>query len=313
MPEIDLPGCTPEPLMGYLKALGVFRLVAEQADPDATLCWRNGVAVLGSRFDRDGLAAFFRDEYRPTPIVGPWNGGSGFYDGGTQPLVAIETSTSARLADYRNTIAAVRPLVPAAKPKDEDKAALLARCRATVPDAVVPWLDVCFVLGEGGPGFFPLLGTGGNDGRLDFTNNYFQRLADVVPFAHAAAPRRDAEAYLDAALFGDEARRLVALGKAAIGQFNPGGIGGPNGVQGNFEAGSRVNPWDFVLMIEGALLFAGSVARRLGVADIEPGGVPVRGRLGRGRVRVGHGVRGNDGRVTGRTLAAALGRPGHVR
>ena len=109
MPEIDLPGCTPEPLMGYLKALGVFRLVAEQADPDATLCWRNGVAVLGSRFDRDGLAAFFRDEYRPTPIVGPWNGGSGFYDGGTQPLVAIETSTSARLADYRNTIAAVRP------------------------------------------------------------------------------------------------------------------------------------------------------------------------------------------------------------
>ena len=37
-------------------------------------------------------------------------------------------------------------------------------------------------------------------------------------------------------------------------------------MQGNFEAGSRVNPWDFVLMIEGALLFAGSVARRLGVA-----------------------------------------------
>ena len=29
-----LSGCTPEPLMGYLKALGVFRLVSEQADPN---------------------------------------------------------------------------------------------------------------------------------------------------------------------------------------------------------------------------------------------------------------------------------------
>ena len=57
---------------------------------------------------------------------------------------------------------------------------------------------------------------------------------------------------------------LVELGKTAIGQFNPGGIGGANGTQGKFEANSRVNPWDFVLMIEGALLFAGSVARRLG-------------------------------------------------
>ncbi len=28
MPDLPLPGCTPEPLMNYLKALGVFRLVA---------------------------------------------------------------------------------------------------------------------------------------------------------------------------------------------------------------------------------------------------------------------------------------------
>src|SRR5262249_57036507 len=42
--------------------------------------------------------------------------------------------------------------------------------------------------------------------------------------------------------------------------------GGRSGTQARFEAASRVNPWDFVLMIEGALLFAGSVARRLGAA-----------------------------------------------
>jgi CRISPR-associated protein Csx17 len=51
---------------------------------------------------------------------------------------------------------------------------------------------------------------------------------------------------------------------ASVGQFHSGGVGGPNGVQGSFEAASRVNPWDYVLMVEGAILFAGSVARRLG-------------------------------------------------
>jgi CRISPR-associated protein Csx17 len=33
MNEIILAGCTPTPLANYLKALGVFRLVAEQKDP----------------------------------------------------------------------------------------------------------------------------------------------------------------------------------------------------------------------------------------------------------------------------------------
>ena len=126
---------------------------------------------------------------------------------------------------------------------------------------MVPWLDVCYVLGEKGPSFFPLLGTGGNDGRLDFTNNFMQRLADVLPFTADAEPTDESKAWLAAALFADS---LVSLGRSAIGQFNPSGIGGANGTQGKFEANSRVNPWDFVLMIEGTLLFAGSVARRIG-------------------------------------------------
>ena len=40
MPEIMLHGCAPEPLMSYLKALGVLRLVAEQADSEAKGAWR---------------------------------------------------------------------------------------------------------------------------------------------------------------------------------------------------------------------------------------------------------------------------------
>lgn len=271
MPDIALTGCTPEPLMNYLKALGVFRLVAQQLpDAQARLAWRGGVAHLESKLDREALIEFFANEYHPTPILAPWNGGSGFYDGGKAPLEAIADSDSARLEDYRSAIRTARTLVPKTKPKNDEKNSLLIRCRRELADEVVPWLDVCFVLGEEGPKFFPLLGTGGNDGRLDFTNNFMQRLKDVVPFSDGKPPV-ESRSLLAAALFADE---LVSLGTTAIGQFNPGGIGGANGTQGKFEAGSQVNPWDYVLMIEGALLFAGSVARRLGTNGTNRGVFP---------------------------------------
>ncbi|MCY2987595.1 MAG: type I-U CRISPR-associated protein Csx17 [Planctomycetota bacterium] len=257
---LPLPGCTPEPLLSYLKTLGVFRLVAEQADPDARLSWRNGFACLRTKLTRDELTAFFLDDYRPTPILAPWNGGGGFFGAGSEPLDRIADSDAERLHLYRETISRIRKFVPESKPKDDEKRALLIRCRAELADEVVPWLDVCFALSEDRPRFFPLLGTGGTDGRLEFTNNFMQRLADVMSFASDAEPIGTTNDLLAAALFADT---FVSLGNNAIGQFNPGGIGGANGTQGSFEADSRVNPWDFVLMIEGTLLFAGSVARRM--------------------------------------------------
>jgi len=246
--------------MGYLKALGLFRIVAEQAAPDARLSWRGGGASVDSRLGPDDLVRLFLEAYVPTAIVAPWNGASGFYGTAQKHVDALAASTTTRLAPYRDTIARVRSFVPATKPKEEAKSALLARCRSELDDHVVPWLDVCYVLGENRPGYFPLLGTGGNDGRLDFTANFMQRLEEVLPF-HGADPRPRSEELLRAALF---AEGVIALGKSAIGQFDPGGVGGPNGTQGRFEADARVNPWDYVLMLEGTLLLAGSTARRLG-------------------------------------------------
>ena len=260
---IALPGCTPEPLMGYLKALGLFRLVATQADPAARLSWANGVAVLHTTLDRAGLLDFFVNRYCPTPVLAPWNGGGGFQGGGEGPVEAVARGTSPRFAEYRDTITALRQFPPmdAAFPKER----LLERCRNELPDAAVAWLDACVVLGEERVGYFALLGTGGNDGRLDFTSNFLQRLEDVIALdADADAPKNSDDA-LKAALFADT---LVTLTDAAVGQFNPGGVGGPNGGQRKFEAASRVNPWDFVLMVEGALLFAGSVARRLNATGV---------------------------------------------
>src|SRR5207248_1409909 len=97
--------------------------------------------------------------------LAPWNGGSGFYGGGAEPLELIANSSGDRLAPYRQTIAAVRAFLPSDKPKEQQKERLLVRCRAELSDEIVPWLDTCFVLGEKGASYFPLLGTGGNDGR----------------------------------------------------------------------------------------------------------------------------------------------------
>jgi len=261
--EIELPGCTPEPLMSYLKALGVFRLVAEQKDPAARLSWRFGVAVLHTTLDREELAKFFIDEYAPTPVIAPWNGGSGFYGGGSGPLVAVEQSTSERFARYRETIHLARTIIPSTKPKDDDKESVLIACRSVLADEVISWLDTCFVLGENRPTYFPLLGTGGNDGRLDFTSNFMQRVAEVIALGNAG-DLSESTSLLHSSLLADT---LIELGKSAVGQFNPGGIGGPNGTQGKFEADSRVNPWDYILMIEGTMLFAGAVSRRMGSSE----------------------------------------------
>ena len=79
MNVLRLGGCTLEPLGSYLKALSVLRLVSEQADGSARGWWDRGSFCLETELDEDRLVAFFLESYAPTPILSPWNGGSGFY------------------------------------------------------------------------------------------------------------------------------------------------------------------------------------------------------------------------------------------
>lgn len=116
MTELALKGCTYEPMSSYLSALAILRLVSEQKDPDARGWWDDrGVFHLDSCLDEDGLINFFLEEYRPTPIVSPWNGGSGFNDGdNVDNLNAIIRDDSDRFSIYRETIKIVRsfPEIP---------------------------------------------------------------------------------------------------------------------------------------------------------------------------------------------------------
>lgn len=84
MNEIILRGCSPEPLMSYLKALGILRIIGEQKDPTVRGCWRDGFFVIRSVLDEGPLLDFFINDYMPTPVFAPWNGDGGFLtDSGT--------------------------------------------------------------------------------------------------------------------------------------------------------------------------------------------------------------------------------------
>jgi CRISPR-associated protein Csx17 len=262
--NVVLQGCAPIPLAHYLKALGVLRLVSEQCDASATAAWRRDMLHLSSTLDENALVAFFLTEYQPTPVLAPWNGGSGFFPkDNREAIAAIEGEGAARLDSYRSGLAAARTAVAALglkeKPDGETKTLLLQTCRNTLPDDALAWLDAVFVLGQDGPKYPPLLGTGGNDGRLEFTNNFMQRLTEIFD-PKTGEPTAESEHWLRAALFAQPARGATA--KAPIGQFFPGAAGGANGTSG-FDAPATVNPWDFVLMIEGALLFAAASVKQL--------------------------------------------------
>lgn len=258
MPEHVLVGCRPAPLADYLKALAVLRLVSVQADPEATGHWDGLHFCLRSSVH--DLVSFFADEYAPSPIVTPWNGGSGFFPKDRKTGIdAIWASTTPRFQPFRSTIAACRSVLHRQgltdKPSADDKVGLVEALRSELPDEALDWLDAALALTRDGLSFPPLLGTGGNDGRLDFANNQMQRLAEVLIDGDGARP------LLAASLLGQPA---PGRQKSAVGQFDPLAGGGANSSTG-FDDAPRVNPWDFILTLEGSLVLAGAVSRKFEV------------------------------------------------
>lgn len=267
MTRIVLDGCRAEPLGSYLKALGVLRLVGEQLDPGATGAWLGERFVLESAANDDELVDFLASRYRPTPLLSPWNGGSGFGEkdkASAATVAAIEASTDQRLRPYRDALAVVRRLVASpswatASSKKDLKKEQVARCRNELPDDAVAWIDATVVLTMEAPTFAPLFGTGGNDGRLEFSANF---MANVLAAMGLDKLRKgaDRERLLRSCLLGGDPGPLP---EGSSGPYDPGAGGGVNSAPAG-EASAMVNPWDYVLMFEGGLLFASGAARRLG-------------------------------------------------
>lgn len=286
MHEIVLAGCTPTPLAGYLKALGVLRLLSKPF-PTVRAAWRSEHLALLSGPSPEALGHFFLHDYCPTPVLAPWNAGSGFYfqerkskdkdlttgkriklgvrdqpTEATRTVDAVISSTNMRYSAYRTALQQCRDHVKRLGLKEAPESAtqkdrFVLLLRGSLPEDCLEWVDAALLITSEGTQFPPLLGTGGNDGNLDFTSNFMQCLLSIIGTNDDVTPMQSA-AWLHMSLFGEPAPGLL---KNSVGQFSPGQAGGPNATTG-FEAVSSINPWDFVLMIEGAIPFAAAAVRR---------------------------------------------------
>ena len=301
MPEVMLKGCTPEPMMSYLKALGVLRLISEDplsGDPNARGFWRNDVFVLSSKFDENGIVDFFVNHYCPTPIVVPWSGGDFFavdwsayattYKKTPSASTVIEaflTTSSARLVRYRVALNACKAALehcgidttPTSAPSTlkarqaefvKIKWSFIETLRATCDQPeVIEWIDAAAVTGV--EKFAPLLGSGGgSDGNTNLADNFMQNLWEVLPdFDAQRQVTKGKTATSTGAVVGlrdslfREAATFRVVGRTSS-LFDSGAVGGPNATQG-MERASLSNPWDIILGLEGTLSFATIAVKRL--------------------------------------------------
>jgi CRISPR-associated protein Csx17 len=252
-----LTGLRSTPLASYLAGLGLIRILGEQADPDITATWTpDGLAIETAVVD---LVSWLSSQYVPTPVLSPWNGGSGFGEKDRASKAALDALVSLpgdRTASFREAVATATTVAERFRSGAWSKERAVTELRNRCPEPLLPWLDAAVVIAGDQPYFPPLLGTGGNDGRLDFSTNFHQRLLEVLDPSPKAGQRA---ANLARDLFtGVQTERLH---DAAVGQYDPAGAGGRNSSPFG-AAPSLVNPWAFVLLVEGALLFAATVARR---------------------------------------------------
>lgn len=280
MTLVTLTGCRSTPLLSYIQSLGVLRILDEQHAPGLTSFWDNYTLHIEGNLSRESITAFFTTEYKPTPILSPWNKGGGFrtlkYEKGEKAVVLIETSTDERFVPIQQAIRRVRYIWERGKTagwieegwkqepskKDKyylhiDKPRVLAACRAALPDEALDWLDAAVVLSDDrSPRYSPLLGTGGNLGRGDLSSNYLEALALLLKPSRMKTNKQ----LLNHSLFSAGTPELRST---LIGQFDPRSAGGMNSWA--FDGGKTlVNLWNFVLGMEGSLLFASGIARRFG-------------------------------------------------
>lgn len=261
MNECILEGCAPSPMSSYLKSLGVFRIMAEQFEPDVQMCWKNERAILRTRMSPDMILKNIQDEYKPTPIVTPWS-----YNKFRKTVTVYNKFTeNKRFEPYKITINAMSDILDQfcstqkiknldKKSVDKEKSELLKMCRNMLPDDAVEWLDAVFVIAADKIRYAPVLGTGGNDGNFDMAENFAKRVDRLL---NNENNRNESIRWLEATLFGN----TISLESTSMIGHNPDASGGPNSSMGFGEA-YLSNPWEYVLMLEGAILFGGSIARR---------------------------------------------------
>jgi CRISPR-associated protein Csx17 len=230
LPVVDLPGLRPDSLGNYMAALGLLR-VASRRWPLARGAWREGRFVL---------------------VGGPLNLND--------------------LSDHLQAIARSKSWSPYDRFwKDaQSDPSVLAVLAGTVSESEAHLLAAHVVPGGGRCWFNPLLGSGGNAGRRDFSRGWRtarDELADgLVTVEPAAKGKRKKSAPIHAV---SDLRAFLEGGDCSLqkdwgaGSWFSQAVETANSGQSPTSRG-QVTPWAMLLACEALPLFAGSPSRRLG-------------------------------------------------
>ncbi len=272
--SIRLDGTSENSMIHYLKALGILKILNEQVDADATGMWIDKRFVINSDVvGEESLVDFFADSYTPTPIVSPWNRGSGFYNTGRGNLQKIKNTTEPRLEKYRQVIkqsedklneifGSQDPSMRAEELKGERngvsiKRMLVVELHNSLPDEVIHWIDSAVMARSDSSTLemAPILVSGGNDGKFECSNNYMRAVVECV----STTEREVRKKMMRDALFGEEFAYDTKI--ESVGHLHPGAYQDQSS-SASGEKFVRTKPWDLMLAMEGITLMAGSVSKR---------------------------------------------------
>lgn len=295
MNTIVMPGINAHvaQFIDYLKALGLLRVVGSQKDSNAEGCWNEtGDFVLSTQLTVEELVDFMLDDYRPSPIVSPWNRGfsNPKKSAPGKPLALIRSTRDPRFAEYQNVMNQLERFdqgyagsTPAKEGfKSGMKKAYVSALNEALSGPAGEWLRTAWYVGsvatgtrKGGDRQFappnPIAGTGGNNGDWEIAQAYMAALV---------SPAVRGENLLNSCAWDHKERtlhaerlRLALLGSRASGVSAESMLKGhPTGslfaiAQVGMDGCSNVapdevqtlkvlNPWDLILAVEGILYFA---------------------------------------------------------
>lgn len=240
LPVVSLPGLPPDSLGNYLASLGLFRVLAREW-PDVRAAWRESTFCLV--------------------------GGPATLDALLEHL--YEVARRRRWTPYTRSWAAEQKRGTKAK-----SGTPLALWQASAPESELEML-AAHAVPAGRVSFNPLLGSGGNAGKRDFSKGW-KAAVDALATAKsgkrgAGVPVPDKHSELKALVLGEPVNWLVEKLNAACWFSDANKL--YNSGQRPYREGA-VSPWSMAFACEGLRFFAGSASRRLGARAVATGAFP---------------------------------------
>lgn len=267
MLSIQLGQLRSDTLLNHLKAYGLMRILHQQFESGICGWWSYDGFVLDTSHSHDEILDFFANDYVSTPILSPWNKGSGFEEKDrNKALTPFLQSESPRFAELAESIRISGDLL--AKYNDEmSKSAFIQSLRNGLPDSAIEWIDAIVPLKHDGTVYHTAIGrSGGNDGHWDYSRNFLWRLQDVFDIK-TGTPKPNCKSWLMQSLFPGQ----VFDGDKYVDIHAPvlpkGLIKGSLGLFGSEQ--ESIHPWDVILLMEGicGLSLSAQTQMQIGLGD----------------------------------------------